>query len=166
MASSTAKRVLLYRFDRQPIEGLVNPSAYLLETGVEWISTTGALQATSYSDVKAVCFISETAAADLFVESSLFERRPKVAGLWARFYFRDGDQLDGVLGHNLLEWPQAGFLFTPPKSGASRGRVFVPKSALIATELRGVVGLAGAAPSRTTVPKTGSDAQQLRMFDR
>lgn len=164
MAASTAKRVILYRFDRQPIEGLVDPSAYLLESGAEWISVAGSLQTTPFRELKAICFVSEPGRHDLFTESTAFERRPKISGLWTRFYFRDGDQLDGVLPHNLLEWPTAGFVCVPPKSGAARGRVFVPRLALMATEMRGVVGLSGAG-QHARAAKAGEDGRQLTIFD-
>ena len=164
MPSSTAKRILLYRFDRQPVEGLVNAASYLLPDKLEWITTAGILQATPYGELKAACFVSETARPDLFTEDTRFERRPKLAGLWARFYFRDGAQLDGILPHNLLEWPNAGFLFVPPRSGAGRGRVFVPRAALLATELRGVMGRTGSAGGKREGAANLSD-QQLRIFD-
>ena len=165
MPSSTAKRVVLYRFDRQPLEGIVTPGAYLLEDHVELITLGGTLQSARYAEFKALCFVSEAGRPDLFTDHSLFERRPKVPGLWTRFSFRDGDKLDGILSHNLLEWPPMGYLVTPPRSGASRQRVFIPRAALVGTELRGVVGtsLAAAALRRRAGPVR--DADQLTMFD-
>lgn len=164
MPSSTAKRVVLYRFDRQPVEGIVNPSGYLLDDHIELITVTGSLQGVRYAEFKALCFISEGGRADLFAEHPLFERRPKVPGLWTRFTFRDGDRLDGILSHNLLEWPSAGYLITPPRAGATRQRVFIPRAALVGTELRGVVGRSSVAVNRKKTDDSGPDSQ-LRMFD-
>lgn len=165
MPSSTAKRVVLYRFDRQPLEGIVNPGAYLLPDHVEMITLGGTLHNPPYGEFKALCFISEAGRPDLFTEHNLFERRPKVPGLWTRFSFRDGDKLDGILSPNLLEWPPMGYLITPPRSGASRQRVFIPRAALLGTELRGVVGRSAAAAAlrKRTVP--AGDQDQLTMFD-
>jgi hypothetical protein len=165
LPSSTAKRVVLYRFDRQPLEGIVNPGAYLLPDRVELITLGGTMHSAPYGEFKALCFISEGALPDLFTEHTLFERRPKVPGLWTRFSFRDGDKLDGILSHNLLDWPPMGYLITPPRSGATRQRVFIPRAALLGTELRGVVGTsvpAAALRKRTTL---GRDQGQLTMFD-
>ncbi len=100
----------------------------------------GNLQLLTYSEVKAMCFVSESGPANLFSENTKFERRPKVPGLWTRFELRDGDHLDGVLSHNLAEWPEAGFLAIPPRAGSLRQRVFLPRSALTKTELRGIIG--------------------------
>ena len=159
------KRVLLYRFDRPPTEAIVSPGSYLRPDTVEFLTAGGAVQNTSYSDIKAICFASELGRPDLFTANNLFERRPKSPGLWARFTLRDGDRLDGILPHNLLEWPQAGYLVTPPKSGASRQRVFLPRASLSATELLGVVGIAAASlPVRR--PRLPADtAGQLKIFD-
>ena len=156
--------MILYRFDRQPLEGIVNPSGYLQEHHVELITPNGTLQSVQYGDLKALCFVSESGAADLFTEHSLFERRPKVPGLWTRFSFRDGDRLDGILSHNLLDWPQMGYFITPPRAGAARQRVFIPRAAVTKTELRGVVGTSPAAAGRRR-SGAGRYEGQLKMFD-
>lgn len=156
--------MILYRFDRQPVEGIINPGTYLLPQSVELITVAGALQNTLYTDLKALCFISESGASDLFKEHKVFERRPKVPGLWTRFTFKDGDRLDGILSHNLLDWPEMGYVITPPRAGATRQRVFIPRAALIGTELRGVVGRSALASKQLATE--GTDGQdQLSMFD-
>ena len=162
MKASTAKRVILYRFDRQSLEGVVNPASYLMEQGVELLSLDGAIAMVPYPELKALCFVSESGDPRLFGEHNLFERRPRVPGLWTRFSFLDGDQLDGILPHNLLEWPSQGYVVTPPHSTPLRQRVFIPRPALKRTELRGVVGVSplGKRPARRTeIPG------QLGMFD-
>lgn len=166
--SSTAKRALFYRFDRPPFEVLVSAGTYLFEQEIECITPDGLLHRVPFEQVKAMCFFSEPGPADLFATHQLFERRPKVPGLWTRFTFKDGDLLDGILSHNLIDWPVAGYLITPPRAGAARQRVFIPRPALIGTELRGVVGRSGIA-SRQKEPVTNAELEaaraQLRMFD-
>ncbi len=163
MASSTTKRVLVYRFDRPPVEAVVSPSEYLKEAHVEMITSGGTLQQIVYREVKAVCFAKEPGRSDLFTDENLFERRPKLAGLWTRFVLRDGDMLEGVLPHNLLDWPERGYLLTPPRAGFTRQLVFVPRDALRDTQLRGVVGIP--AGQRRSKPRP-AQAGQLTMFDR
>ncbi len=159
MPSSTAKRVVLYRFDRQPLEGIINPAGYLLAQGIELITTSGSLQLISYREAKALCFVLDYGGADLFSRHQFFERRPRVPGLWTRFTLLDGDQLDGILSHNLLEWPETGYLIAPPRPSASRQRVFLPRDALRGTELRGVVG------ASTAKAKRNEGDEQLEMFE-
>jgi hypothetical protein len=89
-----------------------------------------------------------------------------VPGLWTRFLFRDGDRLDGILPPNLLEWPKEGYMITPPKSGASRQRVFIPRAAILGTELRGVVGSSAPGHARRRKEEPRSPEDQLRMFER
>ncbi|HEX4748735.1 MAG TPA: hypothetical protein VH302_04260 [Bryobacteraceae bacterium] len=168
MTASTAKRSILYRFDRQPFEVLVSAGTYLYEQEIECITPDGLLHRVPFDQVKALCFFSEPGSADLFTAHRLFERRPKVPGLWTRFTFKDGDLLDGILSHNLLEWPLAGYLITPPRAGSARQRVFIPRTAVMGTELRGVVGRSAVASRQRTQQPQGEldDARaQLRMFD-
>ena len=165
MPSSTVKRVVLYRFDRQPVEGIVNPGGYLLEDRIELITLSGNLLNTAYREAKALCFVSESGNPDLFAEHPFFERRPKAPGLWTRFTFRDGDRLDGILSHNLIEWPQAGYFITPPRAGATRQRVFIPRAAVMGTELRGVVGRSALATRSTQSLEVDQEQTQLSMFD-
>ena len=143
----------------------MSPGSYLLTSGIELITLDGNVQSIPYSGIKAVCFVSEAGESDLFTEHNLFERRPKVAGLWTRFTFRDGDRLDGILSHNLLDWPEAGYLITPPRAGAARQRVFVPRAALVGTELRGVVGTSLVAASQRAKKAVTDRGGQLTMFD-
>jgi len=145
------------------VEGIVNPGGYLLDDHVELITTTGSIQTPRYSEFKALCFVSETGKPDLFTDHPLFERRPKVPGLWTRFTFRDGDRLDGILSHDLLDWPVAGYFITPPRAGPVRQRVLIPRAALIGTELRGVVGRSTVAKGRKETEKP-EDAAQIPMF--
>jgi hypothetical protein len=143
----------------------VNPAAYLQDDYVELITLDGNLQTLRYAELKALCFVSEPGRLDLFTEHNLFERRPKVAGLWTRFTFRDKGRLDGILSHNLLDWPKMGYLVTPPRAGAARQRAFIPRAALIGTELMGVVGSSAPAAARRRGAESLADRGQLRMFE-
>jgi hypothetical protein len=163
LAFFSAKRVFLYRFDRLPIEGFASGS--LGGGTLEVITQGGSLQVFEPSDIKAICFISEGGKADLFTADPLFLRRPKLPGLWARFTFRDGEQLDGILPHNLLEWPEQGYLLIPPKASAMRQRVFVPRTAVTAAECRGVVGRSVPGPGKKPARPGVTPGEQLPMFD-
>jgi hypothetical protein len=165
LPASTAKRVILYRFDRQPLEGVVSPSAYLQPDRIELITLDGNLQILGYTEFKALCFVSEGAVFDLFGPHNLFERRPKMPGLWTRFTFRDDAVLEGVLPHNLLDWPRMGYLITPPRAGGGRQKVFIPQASLSATELRGVVGLPFPRGVRRKTAGPPDERGQLTMFE-
>ena len=130
------------------------------------MTSDGNLQLIDYKDIKALCFAAEGAPADLFSGQTTFDRRPKTPGLWVSFRLRDGDILEGLLPHNLLEWPTQGFLLTPPRSGTYRQRVFLPRQAVSETFLRGTVGSTAAAARKVAKKGEFSEpARQLSMFD-
>ena len=165
MSSSTAKRLILYRFDRPPVEATVHADAYLLAAGIELMLLGGNLQIIDYNSVKALCFAAEGAPADLFTAQISFERRPKTAGLWTSFRFRDDDVLEGILPHNLLDWPTQGYFLSPPRSNAFRQRVFLPRQAIRETALLGLVGKATPLESKIGKKVEVDRARQLSMFD-
>ena len=148
------------------MEAIVSPGSYLGEAHIELITAGGSLQFAPYTEVKALCFASERGRDDLFREHNLFERRPKVPGLWTRFTFRDGDKLDGILPHSLLDWPVRGYLVTPPRAGVGRQLVFIPRAALSGTELLGVVGVSAIADGARKRGARTENAAQLTIFDR
>jgi len=164
LAGSTSKRVVLYRYDRQPLEGIISPGAYLQEAGIELMSVEGALFVFPYPDIKALCFVHEFGDPRLFSQHNLFDRRPRVPGLWTRFTLLDGDQLDGILPHNLLEWPSQGYTITPPHAVGLRQRVFIPRVTVKVTELRGVVGISPAGVGRERRRGRAAPDAQLDMF--
>ena len=158
------KRIVLYRFGREPAEGLVRPDSYLVGGPTEFLTVSGDIQSIPSSEIKALCFVSDSGRPDLFTANTQFERRPKSNGLWTRFMLRDGDQLEGLLAHNLVDWPSGGYFLTPPRAGVSRQRVYLPRSAVLTTELLGLVGAARSG-SATKGRQTAARMGQLKMFD-
>jgi hypothetical protein len=138
VANSTAKKVIVRRFDRENLTGFVNPFSYLQLQTIELLKPEGSLILLPYGEVKSVCFVKDFEAE---AESRrIFLTRPKLEGLWVRMLFRDDEILDGILPNNLLAWDAAGFTVTPPEPDANNQRVFVPRSALKSIQVLGVVG--------------------------
>ena len=131
---------------------------------MEILTKAGTVQKIPYADLKAVCFVGEPPRFDLLTTHTLFERRPRLPGLWTRFTLRDGDQIDGLLPHNVAEWPAAGFLFTPPRASSVRQRVFIPREAIARTEFQGVIGVPSPAAKEKPRPKRPAQ-DQLEMFE-
>lgn len=130
------------RFDRETLNGFVNPISYLQPLNLELLSPEGSLLQLPYEEVKSVSFVRD------FQSDSppdgephrIFLTRPKLDGVWVRMQFRDGDQLDGILPNDLLAWEVAGFTVTPPEPDSNNQRVFVPRQALRKIQILGVVG--------------------------
>jgi Family of unknown function (DUF6982) len=158
MANSTAKKVLVRRFDRENLTGFVNTFSYLQPAAIEVLKPDGTLVLVPYEEVKSVCFVK-----DFEAEAEphrIFMTRPKLEGLWVRMSFRDGEVLDGILPNNLLSWDIAGFTVTPPEPDANNQRVFVPRGALKSIQVLGVVG----SPLRAKRKKPGPPPDQPTLF--
>ncbi len=160
MGVSTNKKVLVSRFDREPLSGFVNPQGYLLAQGLELLSQTGSVNIVPYDEVKLVCFVRDFQQGEPRKELRLFTTRPKLEGLWLRMYFRDGDAMDGILSNNLLQLDSAGFSVVPPDPGFQNQRIFVPRAAISRVQVLGVVG----SPLRSHRKPKPVSKEQLEMF--
>jgi len=158
VAGSTAKKVIVRRFDRENLTGFVNAFSYLQPNHIELLKPDGALVLLPYEEVKSVCFVKDfEAEAEL---RRIFMTRPKLEGLWVRMFFRDGEIMDGILPNNLLAWEIGGFTVTPPEPDANNQRVFVPRPALKSIQVLGVVG----SPLRARRKKAASAPDQPTLF--
>jgi hypothetical protein len=161
LGPSTAKKVLVTRFDREPLAGIVSPQTYLQDLGLELLSPAGTVALVPYSEIKFVCFVREFGQGEPKKELRLFTARPKLHGLWVRMRFRDGDSMDGILPNNLLLLEVHGFTVVPPDPGFQNQRLFVPKAALAEIQVLGVIGTAG---SKRAKPPGRAAKDQLEMF--
>jgi len=139
LAGSTTKKVLIRRYEKEPLPGYVNPVTFLQPAGVELLSAEGNVAIIPYSDIKSIAFV-RTFDHGSGAERSVFQTRPKMEGLWVRLQFRDGDILEGVMPNNLLQVEPYGFSVAPPDSFGNQQRVFVPRGSLRSVEVLGVVG--------------------------
>lgn len=139
MRSSTNKKVLIQRFDRENLYGYLNPNGFLLPHGVELLTPTGNLLVVPYEEIKTVSFVRDFEAPNP-QEKKLFTNRPKNPGLWVRMRFRDDDRMDGLMTNNLVLMEPYGFLVTPPDPSSNCQRMFVPRGALRDLQVLAVVG--------------------------
>jgi hypothetical protein len=159
LATSTTKKAVIRRFDREPLCGYVNPVSFLQPGGVELLSVEGNVAAIPYADIKTIAFVRDFAPSDQ-PERRLFQTRPKMEGLWVVLQFRDGDALEGIMPNNLLQIEHYGFTIVPPDSSSNHQRIFAPREALRAVEVLGVVG----SPLNRRKTKPGTK-EQISLFD-
>jgi hypothetical protein len=89
-----------------------------------------------------------------------FSTRPRTAGVWLRMTLTDGEELEGLAANDRTLLEGAGLLLTPPDTRSNTQRIYVPRAAIQALE---VVGLIGAGARKG--PKTGSKpADQPELF--
>lgn len=159
MAGSTTKKAIVRRYQKESLAGYVNPLTYLRPEGVELLSAEGRVTVVPYGEIKIVAFVRDFESAGEPARN-VFQTRPKMAGLWVSFRFRDGDVLEGILPNDLLQWEHHGFAVVPPDPYGNQQRVFVPRSAVQSVAVLGVVG----SPLRRHKAKPAPQ-QQIGLFD-
>ena len=158
MSTSTSKKAVILRFDRDSLSGFLNAQDFATPDGVELLTKSGQVQLVPYSEVQLICFVKEFGdSADVFTKRQ-YTARPKTAGLWVRFKFRNGESLEGLLSGNLLQIEPYGFAATPPDPAMQR--IYVPRAALSDLEVLGVIGSALKKPKAKPI-----SADQLAMFE-
>ena len=158
MASSTTKKVLVRRYDRETLAGYVNPAAWLRPEGAELMSTDGVALVVPYPDIKLVAFVRDFDGSG--EERQVFQTRPKMEGLWVGVHFRDGEFMEGIIPNNLLQLEPTGITLTPPDSTGNQQRVFVPRTSAASVEVLGVVG----SPLKKRKPKAAAK-EQIGLFE-
>lgn len=157
MASSTNKKAVVARFDREPLSGYVNTVSFVEDTGVELLQPDGDCLTIPLSQIKIVTFVKDLDSPPPPAPRA-FLNRPKTEGLWVRLRFRDGDRMEGIVANNLLQLEPAGFTVIPPGQHGHSQYVYVPRSALDSVEVLGVIG------SPLKKPKAASK-DQITLFD-
>lgn len=158
--TSTNKKVIVVRFEREPLGGVVSPGTFLADGHVEILSLTGNLLRAPLEEVKAVCFVKDLPAPDTWKSNRFFAVRPKSEGLWLRFRFKDLDSMDGVIPNNLLLLEPLGYSVVPPDPSFLNQRIFVPKMALLEAQIMGVIGSPLRQPKKAKAPSP----EQIELF--
>jgi hypothetical protein len=155
LATSTTKKAVIRRFQRESLAGYVNPLSYLQPTGDRAAdSAEGQIVHVPYAEIKSVSFVRDFDA-PAEAERPVFLNRPKMEGLWVRFTFQDGEVMEGVMPNNLLPVEPYGFSVIPPHPYGAQQRVFLPRAALRTVEVLGVVG----SPLKRRKEKPAPEAQ-------
>jgi len=161
LASSTSKKVQIWRFDRELLSGFVNPPTYLLKGGVELLNLAGMVSVVPYGEIKRVHFVKDFTSTGKPLERTTFLARPKLNGLWLRMVFKDAEVLEGVLPNNLLQLEPEGFTIIPPDYSYNNQKLFVPRSALSEVQVLGIVG----SPLGKIRAKAKQVKNQISLFD-
>lgn len=164
MTASTSKKVIVYRYEREPVSGYVRPQSYAGPAGIEIVTPSGAAITFPFEQVKMVCFVRDFEGGSPEAERHFFANRPKTEGLWVRMRFREGEEMDALLANNLLQLEPYGFTVSPPDPASNSQRIFIPRASLTEIKVAGVVGSPVKPPSRKK-PKAPGDDSQLSMFE-
>jgi hypothetical protein len=157
--SSTTKKVIVRRAQREALTGYVNPVAFQQSGGIELLSIEGNVTFVPYPEIRSVDFVREFETSGE-PERRTFNTRPKMEGLWVCLKYRDGEMIEGVVPNNLLQIEQHGITIIPPDPYSNVQRVFVPRAVLLAVQVLGVVG----SPLTRRKPKP-EQKDQIGLFD-
>jgi hypothetical protein len=160
--SSTHKKVIVRKMDRDAIPGYVAPASLVVNGKLELMNTAGKVVLIDLADIKGVYFVRE------FVEvegsaRKTFASRPRTEGLWVRLKFRDNDMTEGLMPNDLTQLSSEGFLINPPDSRGNVQRIFVPRSALAELTVLAVIG-GPVARRRRPRKVAAADSRQVPMF--
>jgi hypothetical protein len=161
VALTTNKKVLVTRFERESLVGFVQSPGGFGEQSVELLTPAGGLLQVPYSEIKAVCFVRDFEGGETWREHRAFATRPKSAGLWVRFVFRDHDTTEGLVTNNLMLVDPIGFYMVPPDPTFHNQRLFLPRAALREVQ---VLGIIGSPLRRKKIPAVKAEDGQLEMF--
>jgi hypothetical protein len=159
LASSTTKKAIIRRFQKESLAGYINPASYLQPAGVDLLSAQGNLSIIPYEEIKTISFVRDFEGGGEGGRR-VFNTRPKMEGLWVSLRFRDGEVLEGIMPNNLLQVELYGFTVIPPDPYSNQQRVFIPRSAVESVEVLGVVGSPLKKRKAKAVPK-----EQIGLFD-
>ena len=159
MVSSTTKKAVIRRFQKEPLAGYINPGSYLQPAGVDLLSAQGNVSTVPYEEIKTISFVRDFEGAGA-AGRQVFNTRPKMEGLWVSLQFRDGEVMEGIMPNNLLQLEPFGFTVIPPDPYSNHQRVFIPRAAVQSVQVLGVVGSPLKKRKATAVPK-----EQIGLFD-
>jgi len=158
--SSTLKKVIVQKLNRETHRGYLNPAYLGRVESLDLLTPDGEHQQVELKDVRCVYFVRDFT--DHFEpERKAFFSRPKLDGLWVRLKFRDNDTIEGIVPNDLLELLDRGVQITPPDLQAECMRLFIPRTALTELTVLGVVGIARRAPKRVAPEEA---ARQPKLF--
>lgn len=155
---STHKKVIVRKMDRDSVNGYVSPANFLVDGKLEMLNTAGNVVAVDLKEIKGVYFVREFGTAESLARKT-FTTRPRTEGLWVRLRFRDNEIIEGMMPNDLAQLDGAGFFVNPPDTRSNTQRIFIPRSAVSAVTVLGVIG---ATTQRRRA--AAADTRQVPMF--
>lgn len=137
--SSTRKKVVIRKLDKDLVKGYLDPEAFLTPGGVEMLDLEGRLLNVPLEQIKGVYFVRDFEGHRERSERKVFLSRPRMNGLWVRMTFKDAEVLDGLISENLLAHESHGYFVSLPDVYSNNLKIYIPRSALSGLEVLGVI---------------------------
>jgi hypothetical protein len=166
--ASQRKLVIVRKFSRDWCAGYAGASFGHDAAELEILDLSGKVLRMSWDQVKWVCYVRDFPTPSSSNESANPERilhkrfaiRPRTPGLWLRMTLTDGEELEGLAANDRSLVEGAGLLLTPPDTRSNTQRIYVPRMAIQALEVLGLIGAAG----RKSAGASASASAQPELF--
>jgi hypothetical protein len=155
--SSTHKKVIVRKMDRDTVSGYVAPAQFVQDGKLELLNTSGTVISIDLREIKGVYFVREFGDSESLTRKT-FTTRPRAEGLWVRLRFKDSEVLEGLMPADLMQAMSEGYIVNPPDQRSNTQRIFVPRMALESLTVLAVIG----ATRRKRRPQ---DQRQVSMFE-
>src|SRR4029453_5975716 len=137
--SSTHKKVVVRKLDRDSLNGYVAPAHFINEGKLEVLNTSGNGVSIYLKEIKGSFFVREFGGSDSLARKT-FTTRPRTEGLWVRLKFKDNEIIEGMMPNDLAQQTSEGFLINPPDMRSNTQRIFVPRTSLDSLIVLAVIG--------------------------
>jgi hypothetical protein len=145
--ASLRKPVIVRKFSRDWCAGYAGVGFGQDAPELEILDQTGKVLRIGWEQVKWVCYVRDLAGADQANPERLLHKkfaiRPRTAGVWLRITLADGDEIEGLAANDRSLLDGAGLLLTPPDTRSNTQRIYVPRQAIEALEVVGLIGAGG-----------------------
>jgi hypothetical protein len=166
--ASQRKPVIVRKFSRDWCAGYAGLSFGQDTPELEVLDLTGKVLRIAWEQVKWVCYVRDFPAPSSGGETANPERllhkrfstRPRTAGVWLRMTLSDGEELEGLAANDRTLLEGAGLLLTPPDTRSSTQRIYIPRAAIQALEVVGLIG----AGTRIGSPGRPKASEQPELF--
>jgi len=162
--AGSQKKVIVRCFNSPAVSGYMPAYGFLESNVITLMDTAGRAILFPVNEIKWIAYVRDFNTADLVdperIGRRTFPARPRAEGLWLHMTFRDGEILQGLapLDITFLDAIVTGHGLTvaPPDLRSNTQRIYVPRPALAALDLLGVVT---SAASRKAAPKPVREPQ-------
>jgi hypothetical protein len=145
--SSLRKRVIVRKFSKEWFAGYASTSFGQDSPSLEILDLAGKVLTTPWEQVKWVCYVRDFPASSVSQSNperllhKRFSVRPRTAGLWLRMTLNDGEEIEGLAVNDCSLINGAGLLMTPPDTRSNTQNIYVPRQAIQALEVVGLIGV-------------------------
>jgi hypothetical protein len=162
--AGSQKKVIVRPFNTAAVSGYMPACGFLESNVIALMDTGGKAILFPINEIKWIAYVRDFNTSDLLdperIGRRTFPARPRAEGLWLHMTFRDGDILQGLAPLDLTFLDAIvtdhGLTVAPPDLRSNTQRIYVPRPALAALDLLGVVT---SASSRKAAAKPATDSQ-------